>query len=70
MRTSQLLGKKIRRLRIEKGLNQEALAFEAGINKNYLSDLERGSRNPTIAVIQKIATALETPLSELFKGID
>lgn len=63
------LGMRIRYLRKKKGMSQEDLALESGVNKNYLSDVERGSRNPTIVVIEKIATALEVSLSTLFMGI-
>ena len=54
---------------LEKGLSQEDLALDSGVNKNYLSDLERGERNPTIVVLEKIATSLGVTLSTLFKGI-
>ena len=50
-------------------MSQEDLALEAGVNKNYLSDLERGERNPTVVIVEKIASALEVDLSTLFKGI-
>ena len=63
------LGMRIRYLRKQKGMSQEDLALESGVNKNYLSDVERGSRNPTIVVVEKIATALGVSLSTLFKGI-
>lgn len=63
------LGMRIRYLRKQKGMSQEDLALESGINKNYLSDLERGMRNPTIAIVEKIADALEVSLSTMFKGI-
>ena len=63
------LGMRIRYLRKLKGMSQEDLALESGINKNYLSDLERGARNPTIVVIEKIASALEIDLATLFMGI-
>lgn len=63
------LGMRIRYLRKKKGMSQEDLALESGVNKNYLSDVERGSRNPTIVVIEKIAAALEVSLSTLFMGI-
>ena len=63
------LGMRIRYLRKLKGMSQEDLALESGINKNYLSDVERGSRNPTITVIEKISTALGVSLATLFKGI-
>ena len=64
------LGKRIVYLRKQKGLSQEDLALEAGINKNYLSDLERGRRNPSLLIIEKIAIALEIDLETLFKGIE
>lgn len=52
------LAKNLRRLRQEKGLSQEAFAYEAGIHRTYVSDLERGARNPTITVVDKIAEFL------------
>lgn len=64
------LGKRIQYLRQIKKWSQEDLALECNINKNYLSDLERGTRNPTIKVLIKIATGLGISLSELFRGID
>ena len=51
-------------------MSQEDLALEAGVNKNYLSDLERGERNPTVKILEKIARALDINLQELFKGIE
>ena len=45
------------------------LALEADINRNYLSDLENGRRNPTLKILRKIAIALEIDLSTLFLGI-
>ena len=69
MNISTQLGMRIRYLRKKKGLSQEDLALDSGVNKNYLSDLERGTRNPTINVLEKIANTLEVTLSELFMGI-
>src|SRR3546814_972857 len=43
---SQLLGRNVRSLRSQRGLSQEELALEAGMKRSYLSDLERGTRNP------------------------
>jgi transcriptional regulator with XRE-family HTH domain len=45
-------------LRHEKGWSQEAFADEAGLHRTYISDLERGARNPTITVVDKLAAAL------------
>lgn len=63
------LGKRIVYLRKKKHMSSLDLAIEADINKTYLSDLERGKRNPTVYVLRKIAIALEIDMSELFVGI-
>ncbi len=69
MDINKQLGMRIRYLRSLKKWSQEDLALEANINKNYLSDLERGTRNPTVVVVEKIARAFGITLSELFRGI-
>ena len=51
----QRLGRNLRRLREAKGWSQEAFADEAGIHRTYVSDIERGARNPTITVVEKLA---------------
>lgn len=61
------LGRNIRRLREAKGLSQEQFADEAGIHRTYVSDLERGSRNPTIRVVERVASALGVTASEILK---
>ena len=63
------LGMRIKFLRKSKKLSQLDLSLEAGVNKNYISDLEKGRRNPTILVLNKIAVALNIDLATLFKGI-
>jgi len=52
------LAKNLRQLRQDKGWSQEAFADEAGLHRTYVSDLERGARNPTISVVDKLAAAL------------
>ena len=69
MTINKQLGYRIRYLRQNKGLSIEALALEAEINRNYLGDLERGMRNQTVVVLNKIAKALDVDLSTLFEGI-
>ena len=69
MTINKQLGARIRYLRQQKNMTIEELALEAEINRNYLCDLERGTRNPTFNVLNKIATALGIALSELFEGI-
>jgi transcriptional regulator with XRE-family HTH domain len=63
------LGKRIVYLRTEKNWSQLDLALESNVNRNYLSDLERGQRNPTLKILSKIADALGVDLATLFKGI-
>ena len=52
------LGSNLRALRTAKGWSQEQFAFEAGIHRTYVSDIERGARNPTIMVLEKLAMPL------------
>jgi transcriptional regulator with XRE-family HTH domain len=61
----QRLGRNLRRLREAKGLSQEAFAHDAGIHRTYVSDIERGARNPTITVVEKLAAALSVTASEM-----
>ena len=70
MNTLIQLGARIRYLRRKKGMSQEDLALEAEINKNYISDLERGKRNPSLIILLRICYALRITLSTLFQGID
>ena len=56
--TPVVFGRVLRGLRLERGLSQEALAFDAGVQRNYISLLERGINQPTISVIFKLSTAL------------
>jgi transcriptional regulator with XRE-family HTH domain len=66
------LGARIAKVRKEKGLTQENLSDEIGLecDKANISMIESGLRNLTISSLQKIAKALKISLSELFKGID
>ena len=65
----QQLGKRIRFLREDKGWSQMTLALASNVNRNYLSDLERGRRNPSVKILQQIAEALLIDLATLLKGI-
>jgi transcriptional regulator with XRE-family HTH domain len=57
-------GDALRALRSERGISQEALALEAGLNRGYYSGVERGVRNVSLTNITKIANALDIPASE------
>jgi transcriptional regulator with XRE-family HTH domain len=52
------LAKNLRLLRSERAMSQEKLGFEVELHRTYISDIERGNRNPTISAIDKIARAL------------
>jgi transcriptional regulator with XRE-family HTH domain len=60
-----VLAAQVRRLRAERGLSQEALAHEAGIDRTYQSQIERGVGNPSLKVLCAIAQALKVELGEL-----
>ncbi len=61
------LGRNLRHLREAKGLSQEAFAHDAGIHRTYVSDIERGVRNPTITIAEKLAVALDVTTSAMLK---
>lgn len=54
----RLVGRNVRKFRLAKGLTQEQFAVASGFGQNYLSDLERGRRNPTVVTIWELAQAL------------
>ena len=59
------LGARVQRLRQAQGLSQEELADRADLHRTYVSGVERGIRNPTITVLEKLAVALQTKLQKL-----
>jgi transcriptional regulator with XRE-family HTH domain len=61
------VGLNVRKYRKERGLSQEALAFECGLHRTYISGVERGIRNPTVVVLEQIAKALRIPSWRLLK---
>lgn len=64
------VGLNTKRLREAKGWSQEQLAFECGLHRTYISGVERGVRNPTVTVVEKIASALGAPASALLNTDD
>lgn len=59
-------GARLRRLRLQKGISQEALALTSGLDRSYVGGVERGERNISLVNIHKIARALGVPAKELF----
>jgi transcriptional regulator with XRE-family HTH domain len=66
MDKKMLIGRRIKELRHRRGLSQEALTEKAETSANYLSRMERGTENPTLDMLIKIADALEVDMWELF----
>lgn len=62
------LGENLRILREAKGLSQEQFAFEAGVHRTYVSDIERGARNPTIRIVSRLAEPLGVTPGKLLDG--
>ena len=59
----KLVGRNVRRLRLARGLTQEDLSEISGFTQQYLSDLERGRRNPTVVTLYELSQALRcTPV--------
>ena len=63
------LGTRIRETRKSKGMSQEALALEAGLDRSYVGGVERGERNIAIINLSKIASALDIPVACLLEKI-
>jgi transcriptional regulator with XRE-family HTH domain len=58
-------GASVRKLRFSRGFTQEELAERADLHRSYLADLERGTRNPTLRTIKKLAGGLGISMSDL-----
>lgn len=61
------LGQNVRQLREAKGWSQEDYADRAGIHRTYVSDIERGRRNPTITVVERLAQPLGVTTGSLLE---
>lgn len=70
MKAQEQLGMRIKYLRSQRKWSQEDLAFEANVNKNYISDLENGRRNPSLDILERIAVAFGISLADLFRGVE
>jgi transcriptional regulator with XRE-family HTH domain len=65
-----VFGRVLRRLRKAAGLTQEQLALEAEVERNYVSLIERGINQPTVRVIFRLAVALNTTPSNIFRQVE
>jgi transcriptional regulator with XRE-family HTH domain len=62
-------GQAIRAIRNRRGVSQESLALQCGLDRTYISGIERGTRNPSLTNILKLAASLDVRPGELFAGI-
>jgi transcriptional regulator with XRE-family HTH domain len=64
----RLVGRNAKKIRLAKGLTQEQLAELSGFSQQYISDLERGRRNPTVVSLYELAQALGVHYMELLRS--
>ena len=65
-----IFGRKVRTLRVGRGLSQEEFADECGLHRTYIGSVERGERNVTLGTIVRIARVLQTTASNLLQGVE
>lgn len=70
MTAIELVAHNLRRLRVKAGLSQEILAVDAGIDRTYVSRIERGLENCSIGILDKLAAALGCEVVEFFQRSD
>ena len=63
------VGPNVRRLRVALGLSQEAFAVDAGLDRTYISRIERGLENPSVMALEKIARALGVDIVDLLADV-
>lgn len=67
MDVRQIMGKNMRKIRVEAGLSQEEIAVRMGVEQTYVSGLERGVRNPTLTTLDRAASALNVKITALLE---
>ena len=70
MTIQQKVGITIKELRKERGMSQETFAYESGIDRRYMSDIENGKRNISIDILERIVDKLGIRLSDLFLRVE
>ena len=60
-------GRRLRELRTKRGLSQEKLALESGLDRSYVGGVERGERNVSLRNVEKLARALGIPAADLLQ---
>ena len=67
MNIKQRVGGKLKEIRLQKGFSQEKLASMSGLDRTYIPSIEKGERNVSITVLEKLATALDIEIIQLIK---
>jgi transcriptional regulator with XRE-family HTH domain len=67
MRAGQLVAWNLRKIRIGRGVSQEALAVDAQVDRTYVSRVERGLENPSVGVVERFALALKVEMADFFR---
>jgi transcriptional regulator with XRE-family HTH domain len=67
MRGRTLVAWNLRRLRVDRGISQEGLAFDSGVDRAYVGGVERQEQNPTVDMLDRLAATLGVSISELFR---
>ena len=70
MTIQQKVGITIRELRKEKGISQENFAYESGIDRRYMSDIENGKRNISLDILERVSDKLEIKISDFFLRVE
>jgi len=66
MKGRTLVAWNLRRIRVRRGVSQERLAFDAGVDRSYVGGLEREEQNPTVDLLDRLAQTLSVRISEFF----
>lgn len=69
MAIEEQIGERIKKIRIEKKLTQEQLAWEANVDRTYMNHVENGRKNISVRSLEKIIKALDVSFHEFFKTI-
>ena len=62
------IGQRVKQLRNERNISQEALGLEAEVDRTYVSDVENGRRNVSMEILEKLIKALKVSFSEFFNS--
>ena len=62
------IGQNLQKLRHQRGISQEQLAYDTDLDRTYISDIEQGKKNPTIIVLSRIADTLKVQIKDIING--